>query len=72
MNIDILGMHPDLYWDLRVGIPFPDGCAQAVFLEHVLEHFHARGRYSAMLEECYRVLGPAARSASAFPTSAAT
>ena len=42
MNIDILGMDPDLYWDLRSGIPFPDGSASAVFLEHVLRALHAR------------------------------
>jgi hypothetical protein len=39
VNVDILGMHPDVHWDLRRGIPFPDECAQAAFLEHVLEHF---------------------------------
>src|SRR5262249_39548562 len=38
VNIDILGMKPDLHWDLARGIPFPDESARAVFLEHFLEH----------------------------------
>lgn len=57
INVDILGMRPDLLWDLRGGIPFPRSCAQEVFLEHVLEHFeltHVLG----ILRECRRVLAP--------------
>lgn len=33
VNIDILGMHSDFYWDLRRGIPFPDSSARVVFLD---------------------------------------
>ena len=50
-------MHPDVYWDLRRGVPFPDECAQAAFLEHVLEHF-SLGDVVAVLKECHRVLAP--------------
>src|SRR3954469_12089756 len=57
VNIDVLGMEPDLYWDLRSGIPFPDGSAAAVFLEHVAEHFPLADVLD-MLEECRRVLAP--------------
>jgi predicted SAM-dependent methyltransferase len=57
VNVDILGMHPDVYWDLRRGVPFPDECAQAAFLEHVLEHF-SLGDVVAVLKECHRVLAP--------------
>ena len=57
MNIDILGMEPDLYWDLRSGIPFPDGSAEAVFLEHVIEHFTLADDLD-LLVECRRVLAP--------------
>jgi predicted SAM-dependent methyltransferase len=60
VNIDIFGMRPDLYWDLRWGIPFPDGSARAVFLEHVLEHFRLDDGLK-MLEECHRVLAPGGR-----------
>lgn len=57
VNVDILGMHPDVYWDLRHGVPFPDECAEAAFLEHVLEHFRLAD-VLAVLEECRRVLVP--------------
>lgn len=56
LNVDVLGMEPDLYWDLRRGLPFPDGCAQAVFLEHVIEHFTLADDLD-LLAECHRVLG---------------
>jgi predicted SAM-dependent methyltransferase len=57
VNIDILGMEPDLYWDLRSGIPFPDGSAEAVFLEHVIEHFTLADDLDLLIE-CRRVLRP--------------
>ena len=57
VNIDVLGMSPDLAWDLRKRLPFPDGAAKAVFLEHVLEHF-ALADGLDLLEECRRVLEP--------------
>ena len=66
VNIDILGMHPDFYWDLRRGIPFPDGSARAVFLEHFLEHL-TYGQVLDTLAECYRVLGPGGRIRAGVP-----
>lgn len=57
VNVDILGMDPDLHWDLRRGIPFPDSSVEATFLEHVLEHFRT-GDALRILEECRRVLVP--------------
>jgi predicted SAM-dependent methyltransferase len=57
VNVDILGMSPDLYWDLGRQLPFPDGAAQAVFLEHVLEHFTLAAGLD-LLDECRRVLAP--------------
>jgi predicted SAM-dependent methyltransferase len=57
VNIDILGMNPDLIWDLRRGVPFPDGSAQGVFLEHVLEHFPLADVFG-ILEESVRVVAP--------------
>jgi predicted SAM-dependent methyltransferase len=38
VNIDLVGAHADLAWDLRRPLPFPAASAEAVFLEHVLEH----------------------------------
>src|SRR3954453_10246759 len=39
VNVDLIGMESDVSWDLRSGIPFPDDSAEAVVLEHVIEHF---------------------------------
>jgi predicted SAM-dependent methyltransferase len=44
-----------LMWDLRRGLPFPDNSVQAIFSEHLLEHFDY-GAGLALLKECYRVL----------------
>jgi SAM-dependent methyltransferase len=57
VNVDVLGMEPDLYWDLRLGLPFPDASASAVFLEHVCEHFTLAADLE-LLAECRRVLAP--------------
>jgi predicted SAM-dependent methyltransferase len=38
INIDLVGAHADLAWDLRRPLPLGRGTAEAVFLEHVLEH----------------------------------
>ena len=57
VNVDVLGMSPDLYWDLRRRLPFADGAAEAVFLEHVLEHCPLAGALD-LLDECRRVLAP--------------
>jgi predicted SAM-dependent methyltransferase len=57
LNVDIIGMRPDLHWDLRRALPFPDGSAKAVFLEHVLEHIPLAG-VMYVLGEARRVLRP--------------
>ncbi len=38
VNIDLVGAHADLSWDLRRPLPFAAASVEAVFLEHVLEH----------------------------------
>ena len=43
--------------DLRKPLPWMDGAADFVLLEHVLEHFNSAIGYS-ILEECWRVLKP--------------
>jgi predicted SAM-dependent methyltransferase len=57
LNVDIIGMRPDLHWDLRRALPFPDGSARSVFLEHVLEHIPLAG-VMYVLSEARRVLRP--------------
>ena len=58
VNVDLVGMGSDLRWDLTSRLPFADGSADAVFLEHVLEHFPLE-TVLEMLAECRRVLAPA-------------
>jgi SAM-dependent methyltransferase len=57
VNVDIVGMDPDLHWDLTRPLPFPDGVAEAVFLEHVLEHFPL-AQVLEILAEARRLLAP--------------
>jgi predicted SAM-dependent methyltransferase len=47
----------DIYWDLRRGIPFPDGSVKTIYSSHFLEHlsFHETQRF---LDECRRALAP--------------
>ncbi len=44
-------------YDLRKGIPFPDGVFDAVYHSHVLEHF-SKSEALPFLKECRRVLKP--------------
>lgn len=57
LNVDIVGMDADLYWDLTRPLPFEDGVAEAVFFEHVLEHFPL-AEVLDMLAEARRLLDP--------------
>jgi SAM-dependent methyltransferase len=56
-NVDLAGHPVDLAWNLARGLPFPDGSAEAIFHEHLLEHLtlEAAGK---LLEESHRVLCP--------------
>ncbi|HMD44856.1 MAG TPA: methyltransferase domain-containing protein [Acidimicrobiales bacterium] len=38
VNVDLAGQGADLSWDIRHPLPFPPDSAEAVFMEHVLEH----------------------------------
>jgi SAM-dependent methyltransferase len=57
VNVDLVGMRPDLYWNVTRTLPFPDGSADAVFLEHVLEHFPLAVGLD-LLAESRRLLAP--------------
>jgi predicted SAM-dependent methyltransferase len=55
INIDLLGTRADFIWDLRWQLPFPAGCASAVFHEHLLEHLPLPAALS-VIQECHRLL----------------
>jgi predicted SAM-dependent methyltransferase len=58
VNVDYdVGTHPDLVWNLKRRLPFPDGSVAAVFHEHLLEHLPLSAAPSFM-RECRRVLRP--------------
>ncbi len=48
----------ELSMDLRWGLPFADGVADAVYLCHVLEHFYYPEEALAVLRDIRRVLAP--------------
>jgi len=56
-NIDLVGAPVDVPWNLKHGVPFPDGSAHAVFSEHVFEHFTVAAGL-ALARDAARVLGP--------------
>jgi len=56
-NIDLVGHPVDLAWNLAHGLPFPDGSAEAIFHEHLLEHLPLEAA-AQLLEESHRVLSP--------------
>ena len=47
----------DLYWDLRYGIPFPDGTVDALYSSHLFEHLSFEDG-QALLREGLRALKP--------------
>ena len=47
----------DLYWDLRLGIPFADNSVSRLYSSHMFEHLtYAEGQ--GLLDECMRALKP--------------
>jgi predicted SAM-dependent methyltransferase len=57
-NIDLAGHPVDLAWNLAHGLPFPDGSAEAISHEHLLEHLTLQAA-AKLIEESHRVLRPA-------------
>jgi predicted SAM-dependent methyltransferase len=60
INVDLArpGRRLDLRWDVRRGLPFPDGICRAIFAEHLLEHLDVLEGIT-LIGECLRVLWPA-------------
>jgi predicted SAM-dependent methyltransferase len=57
INIDLVGAPVDLAWDLERGLPFPDGSVDAVYSEHVFEHFPI-AQALALTRDAVRALRP--------------
>jgi predicted SAM-dependent methyltransferase len=56
-NIDLIGAPVDVPWNLKRGIPFPDGTVAAIFSEHVFEHIPISGAL-ALIRDAVRALAP--------------
>ncbi|RKY33210.1 MAG: hypothetical protein DRP74_00730 [Candidatus Omnitrophota bacterium] len=65
VNIDITG-HPDLYWDLEHGIPFPNDSVDYVLAKHSLEHL---SNHFFIMSEIWRVLKPGGIFEFEFPST---
>ena len=48
----------DLRWDLRCGLPFPDGSVTEIHSEHTFEHLAYPDELMPLLKDCVRVLKP--------------
>jgi predicted SAM-dependent methyltransferase len=57
VNIDLVGYPGDLYWNLLRPLPFACGSVDAIFHEHVLEHFSLRD-VLGIVKDSFRVLRP--------------
>lgn len=58
VNIDVNPIDPSVRrWDVRRGLPFRDGEADACYSSHVLEHLTAAAA-GQLVAECHRVLRP--------------
>lgn len=53
ITIDVNGA--DISWDLRKGIPLPDGSVEKIYSSHLLEHIPFQ-ELILFLKECHRVL----------------
>lgn len=47
----------DVYWDLRRGLPFPDGSVSRIYSSHFLEHL-SYPEAQVFLDECLRAMKP--------------
>jgi predicted SAM-dependent methyltransferase len=58
----------DIFWDLRKGLPFPDGRLQNIYSSHFLEHlsFNDAQRF---LDECLRALAPGGKFSICVPNA---
>ena len=65
LNVDV-SPQADLFWDLRFGIPFPDGSVHHIYSSHLFEHLTFE-QTQGLLRECIRVLVPGGSFSIAVP-----
>jgi len=59
VNVDInLARRPDMWLDVRRGMPFAPGTVDAIYTRHVLEHFY-HDELTRVLADAHRTLRPA-------------
>lgn len=58
----------DIYWDLRKGIPFPNGSVQRIYSSHFFEHL-SFDEAQQFLDECKRALAPTGRFSICVPNA---
>jgi predicted SAM-dependent methyltransferase len=56
-NMDLAGAPVDLAWNLKSGVPFPDGTVSAIYSEHLFEHLPIYAGL-AVVRDCVRALRP--------------
>jgi len=61
-----LDLTTDFPYDLRAGLPFPDGSLDFIYAEHVLEHFGYKD-LTYLLKDCHRTLKPGGTLSVAVP-----
>jgi predicted SAM-dependent methyltransferase len=58
INVDInLAQRPDMWLDVRRGLPFATGTVDAIYTRHVLEHFY-HDELTRVLADAHRTLRP--------------
>ncbi|MGO8975299.1 MAG: class I SAM-dependent methyltransferase [Steroidobacteraceae bacterium] len=58
----------DIYWDLRKGIPFPNGSIRKIYSSHFFEHL-SFNEGQQFLDECKRALEPSGRFSICVPNA---
>jgi len=55
INIDIRDVNGNMVWDVRDGLPFPDGSVENIFSSHFFEHLD-EDEIAEFIPELFRVL----------------
>ena len=69
INIDIIPP-ADVIFDVREGLPLPDGGTEFIFAEHFLEHVDYPVSVKRVVAECFRILEPGGRLVIGVPDAA--